>query len=159
MEDGEEFVSAVHNQVKVQLLYNICLFVQDFSRTILKGAASHQLFHRRHLIRLFKFSSDVKCGNSYELQFRESSLLGAQILVDKGDNGEEGLGEHLIFIMKFGQPIDEFGPLILRDSRVRVRLFESLMCFFFLSAQELEVIHKVFGDQLGVIVIQSRGTR
>ena len=111
------------------------------------------MLHRGHLIRFFKLGCNVERCNSYQLQFRERGLLGAQILVDEGDDGEEGLGEHFIFIMKFGQPVDEFGPLILGDSRIEVGLLGNLMCLSLLLAQELEVIHKVFGNQLRVLLV------
>jgi len=68
---------------------------------VLEGAARDQLLEGRHLVGLLEFGSNEESTDPYQLQLAGRYSLYSEVLVDQGNDGEEGFREHLELLMQF----------------------------------------------------------
>ena len=152
----QKFIGIVDDEREIEHFDDFCLLLQNLSRGILMRTASNQLLHLRHLVSLLKLGRNEQRSHAHQLQLCKRHLLRRQILVDQRDNGEDGLWEHLELEVQFDQPIDEFGPGVLRDCFVGGDVVGQLVCAPLLLHHELQILHEIFRHHLRVAQLQLR---
>ena len=115
------------------------------------GTAGDKLLERRNLIGLLEFGSDEQGGDADQLQLGGWDGFVPEVLIDEGDDREDGLGEHLEFLVQLGEPVDQLPSLLLTHTFLGLQVVADLEGMFFLQLQKGQILHQVFGHHLGVL--------
>lgn len=81
----------------------------------MEGATRDELLEGRDLVGLLELGSDEEGRDADQLQLTGSYCFISEVLVDEGDDREEGFGEHLEFLVQFREPVDQLASIILTD--------------------------------------------
>ena len=105
-----EFEGGVDDEVEAEDADHIGLGFEELGCGVLVGAGRDELLDGGDLVGLLELGGDEEGGCPHQLQLSKGDCLGGEVAVDEGDHCEQGLGEHLVFVVEFGQPVYELGP-------------------------------------------------